>query len=219
MHHRSPIQTLVPTITDRRDVLECSRPTSRRVQDVKIRKLLGAVLARVRKREVNTNVPTIHPRPLITPKISTSYPHALPAPRSSSRGLLDHERRLEFHEGHVPFKGWLAKALAEETSRLRTWRLSIENPLITPTTLLYSHTPESSPIRTTILARTDHRPRIPSGRASDIRLAANRGGYSQKTSAKQPERGQISTYPSIHTACPLSQTRSRPNTVNRHRTS
>jgi len=121
MHHRSATWTLVATMTDRRDILECSRPTSRRVRDVKRRKLLGAVLARVRKREVNANVPTIHPRPLITPKITTSYPHALLATRSSlSRGLLDHERRLELHEGHALFKAWLAKALAEETGRLQT---------------------------------------------------------------------------------------------------
>jgi len=53
-------------------------------------KLLGAVLARVGKREVNTNVPMIHPHLFITPKITTSYSHALPATRSSpSRGLLD----------------------------------------------------------------------------------------------------------------------------------
>ena len=44
-------------------------PTSRQVQDAKIRKLFGVILARVRKREVNTNVPTIHPSPLVTSNI------------------------------------------------------------------------------------------------------------------------------------------------------
>ena len=78
---------------------------SRRVQDVKIRKLLGVISARVRKREVNTNVPTTYPSPLITPKFSTSHSHALPATRSSSsRGSLDRERRLELHEEHTLFK-------------------------------------------------------------------------------------------------------------------
>ena len=109
--------TLVATMTDQRDILEYSHPKSRRVQDVKIQKLLGVIWARVRKRDVNTNVPTIHPSPLITPKITISYSHALPATcSSSSRGSLDHERRL-----------MVSRALAEETGRLRTWRLSIDS--------------------------------------------------------------------------------------------
>jgi hypothetical protein len=76
MHHTLTTQTLV---ADRRDILRYSHPTLRRVQDVEIRKLLGVILARVRKQEVNTNAPTIHPSPLITPKITNSYSHALPA--------------------------------------------------------------------------------------------------------------------------------------------
>ena len=105
MHHAPATRTLVATMTDQRDILEYSHPTSRRVQEVKIRKLLGVILAGVRKRELSTNVPTIHPSPLITPKITTSYSHALHATRSSSfRGLLDHERRLELHEGRALLK-------------------------------------------------------------------------------------------------------------------
>jgi hypothetical protein len=52
----------------------------------------------------------------------------------------------------------VSEALAEETG----------NPLNTPTSVFYSHTPESSPIGTTIVARTDRRPRIGSGHANDI---------------------------------------------------
>ena len=78
--------------------------------------LRRAVLARVPKREVNTNVLTIHRRPLITLKITTTYSHALPLTRpSSSQGSLDHIRLLALHEGCALFKGRLAKALAEET--------------------------------------------------------------------------------------------------------
>ena len=127
---------------------------------------LGAVLARVTKRELNTNVPTIHPRLLITPKITTSYSRALPATRPSpSQGSLGHKRRLELHEGH--------EALAEETGRpgrLRTWRLSIDNRSLRPLMCyFYSHTPEPSPIRSTIVARIDRRSRIRNGHVSDIR--------------------------------------------------
>ena len=57
-------------MTSGQDVLECLRPTFRRVQGVDIGKLLGAVLTRARKREVNktyrrsTHVSWSHPKSL-----------------------------------------------------------------------------------------------------------------------------------------------------------
>jgi hypothetical protein len=71
--------------------------------------LRRAVLARVGKREVNTNVTTIHRRPLIIPKITA---HA--SRPSSSRSSLNHIRRLALHKGRALFKRWLATALAEK---------------------------------------------------------------------------------------------------------
>jgi hypothetical protein len=64
-------------MADRRNVLEYLRLISRRVQDVKVEQLFGAVLPRVETRDKHEHT-TIHPRPLIKPKITTFYLHGLP---------------------------------------------------------------------------------------------------------------------------------------------
>jgi hypothetical protein len=104
---------------------------------------------------VNTNIPTTHSCPPITPNDRyVLITRVGPCPFLSF--LFDHARCPPLHEGHALFKASLAKALAVEKGKLRTWRFSRQSR-ITPTSVFYSHTQDSSPTRTTIATKTNQK--------------------------------------------------------------
>jgi len=82
------------------------------------------VLARVRKWEVNTNVPTIYPSPL------TPQNHYIPF--TCTRGSLRPWETSGITRGTCTVQRLVSKALAEEKSRLQTWRLLIDNHSLRP---------------------------------------------------------------------------------------
>lgn len=86
--------------------------------------------------------------------VNTGQLNLIPTLTSLFRGSLARVRRLALHEGHAPFKGWLAKALAEETGKLQTWRFSIDDRSLCPL-VSFVLTLDPSPTRTTINARND----------------------------------------------------------------
>ena len=127
IQHTPATRTLVATMTDRRDILEYSHGHPDGFKMLKYGNYLGVILATVRKREVNTNVPTIHPSPLVTRKIITPihmrYPLLvhLPLERWIMDDLWNYTR--DMHCSKV-----VSKALAtEKIGGLRTWGLSIDS--------------------------------------------------------------------------------------------